>query len=76
VYKKTQIQIPGLEFLYEGAGIMSLRIKFHFGGHSHWIGIKSSLAVFTSSLGVYICVYIYIYVCVHKYIYMHVHIYK
>jgi hypothetical protein len=44
--------VTGIEYMYEGRGIVSMRFKMHFAGFSPWMGVKTSLATLTSYLDV------------------------
>ena len=44
--------LTGIEYMYEGRGIVSMRFKMHFAGFSSWVGVKASLATLTSYLDV------------------------
>ena len=44
--------MTGIEYMYEGRGIVSMRFKMHFAGFSPWLGVKTSLATLTSYLDV------------------------
>ena len=44
--------VIGIEYMYEGRGIVSMRFKMHFAGFSPWFGVKTSLATLTSYLDV------------------------